>query len=36
MRSTGHTILPQGPATGHRAGAEFHHLQEKKTKLDAV
>lgn len=29
MRSMGHRILPQGPATGHRAGAEFHHLPEK-------
>lgn len=33
MRSVGHRILPQGPATGHSAGAEFHHLQEKKRGL---
>lgn len=41
MRSMGHTILPQGSATGHCARAEFHHLQEKQnqknqTRLDAV
>lgn len=35
MRSIGHRILPQGPATGHCAGAEFHHLQEKNQRLDA-
>lgn len=35
MRSMGHRILPQGPATGHRAGAEFHRLPEK-TRFDAV
>lgn len=29
MRRIGHGILPQGPATGHCDGAEFHHLQEK-------
>lgn len=32
-RSIGHRILPLGPATGHCAGAEFHHLQEKKEVL---
>lgn len=33
MRSIGHRILPQGPATGHCAGAEFQHLQGKKEAL---
>ncbi len=36
MRSKGHRILPQGPATGHCAEAEFHHLQEKKNKKTSL
>lgn len=35
-RSIGHRILPLGLATGHCAGAEFHHLQEKKGSVDAM
>ena len=33
IRGIRHIILPKDPATGHCAGAEFHHLQEKKKRL---
>lgn len=36
MKSIGHVILPQGRATGHSSGAEFHRLQEKKKRKNAV